>query len=187
MKGIVLCCDREKQIFYKYLSTWRTIPFPGRGNNYMGFSNSSQKPLSHFQPELAQSIVGYRRFIFFFSFLQMNNSFLRKGIHPLRVSSFNQSACVIIAVVLMLQLVYSWEMFLRWVMWSMGLLNLCLSITHLYIRTYNTSQMKNDRLCAQSFIEKRTFSFRKLIKTFTLFYNKLLVMQSQRWFLKQWL
>lgn len=150
----------------------------------MGFSNSSQKPLSHFQPDLAQSIVGYRRFIFFFSFfLQMNNSFLRKGIHPLCVSSFNQRACVIIAVVLICR----WEMFLRWVMWSMGLLNLCLSITHLYIRTYNNSQMKNDRLCAQSFIEKRTFSFRKLIKTFTLFYNKLLDMQSQRWILIHWL
>ena len=78
----------------------------------MGFSNSSQKPLNHFQPDLAQSIVGYRRFFFFlFFFLQMNNSFLRKGIHPLCVSSFNQRACVIIAVVLMLQLVYSWKCF----------------------------------------------------------------------------
>ena len=152
MKGIVLC-NREIIAIGKNKYSTKIYPnegqFPFQGeviiiwafqilleNHWATFNQTWHK---------ASLDTGGSFFSFLF-FLQMNNSFLRKGIHPLCVSSFNQRACVIIAVVLMLQLVYSWEMFLRWVMWSMGLLNLCLSITHLYIRTYNNSQMKNDRL-----------------------------------------
>ena len=100
--------DADSSVF-----KWRTLPsskgkqLPNSKNTFTKLKKSSSpEPLSHFQPNMAQSILGLRGF----KFLQMKNQlFLIKFF----LYSLNQRYDIII---------FGSLCFLRWAMWPMGLL-----------------------------------------------------------------